>query len=220
VETSSSVILGSDSQQIDACTFDALRPSIALLSAAHGYRDPFTVEHQNRVAGLAVTIGSGLGLSAGRLEVLRLAAIVHDIGKIGLPAEILGKPGALSDPEYALIKGHCVIGYNILGNIHTPSAIAEIVYQHHERLDGSGYPRGLSGADILLESRILAVADVFDAMTSNRAYRPGWPRDVVLGELHTMAGRLLDPDAVDACRDFILAGSLANSDARACSAAA
>jgi putative two-component system response regulator len=214
------MISGSGSQQIDARRLEALRPSIALLSAAHGYRDPFTVEHQNRVAELAVAIGSRLGLSAWRLEVLRLSAIVHDIGKIALPAEILGKPGALSDPEYALIKGHCVIGYNILGNLQTPLAIAEIVYQHHERLDGSGYPRGLTGADILLEARILAVADVFDAMTSNRAYRPGLPRDFVLGELHTMAGRLLDPDAVDACRNFILAGSLASSDAPAARPAA
>jgi len=200
---------------ITAAMVDALRPSIALLSAAHGYRDSFTVEHQDRVAALAVAIGIRLGLSDLRLEILRLAAIVHDIGKIALPAEILSKPGALSDPEYALIKQHCVIGFNILENLKTPMSIAEIAYQHHERIDGSGYPRGLRGVEVIPEARILAVADVFDAMTSNRAYRPGLPRDFVLGELHTMAGRTLDPDAVEACRQIALAESPAGSDAAA-----
>lgn len=200
---------------INAAMVDALRPSIALLSAAHGYRDSFTVEHQDRVAALAVAIGIRLGLSELRLEILRLAAIVHDIGKIALPAEILSKPGALSDPEYALIKQHCVIGFNILGNLKTPMSIAEIAYQHHERIDGSGYPRGLRGVEVIPEARILAVADVFDAMTSNRAYRPGLPRDFVLGELHIMAGRTLDPDAVEACRQIALTESPAGSDAAA-----
>ncbi len=201
--------------QIDAGMLEALRPSIALLSAAHGYRDSFTVEHQDRVAALAVAIGTRLGLGELRIEILRLAAIVHDIGKIAIPSEILSKPGALSDPEYALIKQHCVIGYNILGNLKSPAAIAEIAYQHHERIDGSGYPRGLSGTEILLEARILAVADVFDAMISNRAYRPGLPVDFVLGEMRTMAGRVLDRDAVDACRQIAGAEQAARGDATA-----
>ena len=183
---------------------DSLRPSIAILSAAHGYRDPFTVQHQERVAKLAVAIGAHLGLDAQRLEVLRVAAIVHDIGKIAVPAEILGKPGALSDTEYALVKTHCAVGYGILQNLQSRHPIAEIAYQHHERLDGSGYPRGLSGEAILMEARILSVADVYDAMTSNRAYRPGMPADFVLDRLHSMAGSLLDTHAVEACQYCIL----------------
>ena len=127
-----------DSRHTDARTLDSIRSSIAMLSATHGYRDRFTIEHEDRVGELAVAIGEELRLNARRLEVLRLAAIVHDIGKIVLPAKILGKPGALMDPEYALIKGHSAIGYNILQHLHTPLPIAEIAYQHHERLDGSG----------------------------------------------------------------------------------
>ena len=200
---------------INEAIVDALRPSIALLSAAHGYRDSFTVEHQDRVAALSVAIGIRLGLGDLQLEILRLAAIVHDIGKIAIPSEILSKPGALSDPEYALIKQHCVIGFNILGNLKSPMSIAEIAYQHHERIDGSGYPRGLRGVEVIPEARILAVADVFDAMTSNRAYRPGLPRDFVLGEMHAMSGRTLDADAVEACRQIALTESPAGADAAA-----
>ena len=198
---------------------DSLRPSIAVLSAAHGSRDPFTVLHQDRVAELAVAIGARLGLGSQRLEVLRLAAIVHDIGKIAVPAEILGKPGALSDTEYALVKTHCAVGYGILQNLQSPLPIAEIAYQHHERLDGSGYPRGLSGDGILLEARILSVADIYDALTSNRAYRPGMPADFALDKLHEMAGRLLDAGAVEACQCCILTESSTHSGTRATRAA-
>jgi HD-GYP domain-containing protein (c-di-GMP phosphodiesterase class II) len=198
-------------QRINARMLDALRPTIATLSAAHRYRDSFAVEHQERAAELAVAIGVQLGLGLQRLEVLRLSAIVHDIGKIAVPAEILGKPGPLSDVEYAVVKTHCAIGYDILRHLHAPLPIAEIAYQHHERLDGSGYPRGLSGEGILLEARILAVADMFDAMTSHRAYRSGLPADFVLGELHAKAGRELDADAVEACRYVSLTGSLVRS---------
>lgn len=191
---------------------EPLRLSIAVLSAAHGYRDPFTVHHQDRVAQLSVAIGARLGLGAERLEVLRLGAVVHDIGKIAVPAEILGKPGALSDTEYALVKTHSAIGFGILQKLQSPLPIAEIAHQHHERLDGSGYPRGLAGEDILLEARILAVADVYDAMTSNRAYRPGMPSDFVLEKLRGMAGILLDIDAVKACQACILTDCSTHSD--------
>jgi putative nucleotidyltransferase with HDIG domain len=197
----------------------ALRPSIATLLAVHGYRDPFTVQHQDRVAKLAVSIGAQLELDAQRLEVLRLAAIVHDIGKIAVPAEILGKAGALSETEYALVKTHCAIGFDILQNLQCPLPIAEIAYQHHERVDGSGYPRGLSGESILLEARILSVADVYDAMTSNRAYRPGMPADLVLEKLNSMAGSLLDIGAVEACQYCILTESSTDSRAQAARAA-
>jgi HD-GYP domain-containing protein (c-di-GMP phosphodiesterase class II) len=191
----------------DTPLLEALRPSIAMLSAAHGHRDPFTVKHQNRTAKLAAGIAVRLGLCPLRVEILRLASIVHDIGKIAVPADILGKPGDLSEHEFAIVKTHCAIGHDVLRHLQAPFPMAEIAFQHHERLDGSGYPRGLTGENILLEARILAVADVFDAMTSNRPYRPGLPADLVLGELHTMAGRLLDADVVEACRNCVLAGT-------------
>jgi putative nucleotidyltransferase with HDIG domain len=190
----------------DARPLEAMRPSVAMLSAAHRHQDPITVKHEDRTAKLAVAIGVRLGLSPSRIEVLRLAAIVHDIGKIGVPRNILDKPGTLSEPEYAIVKTHCAIGHDVLQQLQAPFPVAEIIFQHHERLDGSGYPRGLSGESILLEARILAVADVFEAMTSNRSYRVAFLPDFVLGELQAMAGRLLDADAVDACRHYILTG--------------
>ncbi len=185
----------------------SLLASIDALYAAHTSRDRYTVEHEERAAALVVGIGSLLGLKAARLEVLRLAALVHDIGKISVPAEILARPGALTDVEYALIKQHAETGFRILEKLQSPLPLAEIAYQHHERLDGSGYPRGLSGNEIMLEARILAVADVFDAMISDRGYRAGLPHDFVLAELAKMAGHKLDADAVEACRHFVLSGS-------------
>jgi putative nucleotidyltransferase with HDIG domain len=162
------------------------------------------VQHQQRTATLSAVIAEDLGLCQLRIAVLKLAASVHDIGKLAVPMEILLRPDALSDVEYAVIKTHSAVGQSILQRLESPFAIAEIAAQHHERLDGSGYPHGLKGADILLEARILAVADVFDAMTSKRPYREGLSVDFVLGELHEQAGRLLDADAVTACRDCIL----------------
>ncbi len=200
----------------DKTALDLLRPGLAVLTAAHGHRDPFTVKHAQRAADLAAAIAIRLGLSPVRVEVLRLATIVHDIGKIAIPSDILAKPGALSEHEYAIVKTHCAVSFDVLQHFQAPFPVAEIAYQHHERLDGSGYPRGLVGDSILPEARILAVADVFDAMTSNRAYRPGLAVDFVLGELQQMAGRLLDADAVNACRDYVLSvstkrsGSVAN----------
>jgi HD-GYP domain-containing protein (c-di-GMP phosphodiesterase class II) len=198
------MVAGPSPGQSAASTIDVLHTCVALLTTVHGYRDGYTVEHEDRVAQLAVDIGTQLGLSAPRLEILRLAAIVHDIGKIAIPAEIVGKSGAFTDAEYALMKGHCLVSYNILSRLNTTWPIAEIAYQHHERLDGSGYPRGLTGGAILYEARILAVADVFDAMSSVRPYRPALPQDFVLGEMQQMAGQLLDPDAVAACRNIAL----------------
>lgn len=198
----------------------ALHPSIATLLAAHRYRDPFTHSHQEKTAALAVEIANRIGLTESRIEMLRLAALVHDIGKIGIPAEIIGKPGSLSDSEYALIKEHCKIGHDIISQLHAPFPLAEIAFQHHERLDGSGYPRALAGSEILAEARILAVADVFQAMSSNRAYRPGIPQDVVLRELRAMAGVTLDADAVEACHDYVLTGSVTRGTARRNSSAA
>jgi putative nucleotidyltransferase with HDIG domain len=182
----------------------SLERSIAMLSIAHHYRDPFTVLHQQRTAELAAAIAGELGLASLDIAVLRLAASVHDIGKIAVPTEILYRPDALSDAEYAVVKTHSSIGQSILQRLESPFAVAQIVSQHHERCDGSGYPRGLQGAQILPEARILAVADVFDAMTSKRPYRDGLPSDFVLGELQAMASRKLDADAVAACRDYVV----------------
>ena len=201
-----------DPRDADKTELGFLRRGVAMLSAAHGHRDPFTVQHQQRTADLAAAIAVRLGLRPVRVEVLRLTTIVHDIGKIAIPADILAKPGALSEHEYAIVKTHCAVSHDVLQRLQAPFPVAEIAYQHHERLDGSGYPRGLMGDSILPEARILAVADVFDAMTSNRAYRPGFAVDFVLGELQQMAGRLLDADAVEACRDCVLTGSTKRSD--------
>jgi len=188
----------------------ALRDSIAMLARAHHHRDPFTCHHQERVGRLAASIGALMGLRPLRLKILHLAAIVHDIGKLGVPAEIIGKPGKLSDAEYSLVQTHCDIGHDILMQLRAPFPIAEIVHQHHERIDGSGYPRGLRGIAILEEARILAVADTYDAMSSYRPYRAPLSEDFVLGELHKMAGHLLDPGAVDACVRHVLSGTTAH----------
>lgn len=188
----------------------ALRPAVAALARAHHFRDPFTCRHQERVAQLAASIGALVGLPPLRIEILRLAAMVHDIGKLGIPAETVGKAGKLSDPEYALVKTHCIIGHDILLQLNAPFPIAEIVHQHHERLNGSGYPRGMSGTAILEEARILAVADTYDAMSSYRPYRAPLSEDFVLAELHKLAGHLLDRTAVDACVRHVLSGAMAH----------
>jgi putative nucleotidyltransferase with HDIG domain len=188
----------------DGWEMEALERSVMALSAAHQHRDPFTVWHQRRTAELSVEIAKELGLEARNIAVLGLAASVHDIGKIAVPAEILYRTEALSDGEYAVIKTHSTIGQDILQRLKSPFAVAEIIAQHHERLDGSGYPNGLRGEDISIEARILAVADVFDAMISKRPYRDGLPREFVFNHLQEEAGRLLDADAVAACCQCIL----------------
>jgi len=198
----------------DARAFEAQQSALAMLSSAQRYRDPFTCKHEDRTAELAAAIAARMGLPPARIEILRLAATVHDIGKIGVPTEIVGKAGKLSDPEYALMKTHSVIGHEILRHLRSPFPFAEIALQHHERLDGSGYPQALSGDAILLEARILAVADVCDAMTSHRAYRAALPRDFVLAELHGMSGRTLDANAVAACTAHVLAHPVAESRGR------
>lgn len=173
----------------------------AVLAMSHvvEMRDPYTAGHERRVAELAAAIGAELGFTGDDLEALHLAALIHDIGKIAVPAEILAKPGRLSEVEFNLIRQHPDSGYDILEAIDFGSPVAEVVLQHHERLDGSGYPRGLAGEQILPEARIIAVADVVEAMSSHRPYRAALGLEAALDEVGAHAGVRYDADVVAAC---------------------
>jgi putative nucleotidyltransferase with HDIG domain/PAS domain S-box-containing protein len=162
-------------------------------------RDPYTAGHQRRVADLARSIAQEMGLSDERIIGIHLAGGIHDIGKICVPSDILSKPGLLNKNEFAIIKDHSTVGYDILKEIEFPWPIAEIVYQHHEKLDGSGYPRGLKGNDILLEAKIVSLSDVVEAMASHRPYRPTLGIDKALEEISKYKGVYFDPEVVDAC---------------------
>jgi len=162
-------------------------------------RDPYTAGHQERVAELAVAIAKEMGLPERRLPGIKIAGLLHDMGKISIPAEILTKPTQLSEIELALVKTHPQVAYEVLREIDFPWPVAEIIYQHHERWDGSGYPRGLKDDEILLEARILAVADVVEAMSSHRPYRPAHSIEEALEELTRNKGKLYDPEVVEAC---------------------
>jgi PAS domain S-box-containing protein/putative nucleotidyltransferase with HDIG domain len=177
---------------------EALRGIIRVVSATVETRDPFTAGHQKRVADLARAIAQEMGFSKDRVDGLRMAGIIHDLGKVSIPAEILSKPSKLSEIEYKLIQVHPQIGHDILKGIDFPWSVAEIVLQHHERINGSGYPRHLTGDDILIEARILAVSDVVESMTSSRSYRPNLGIDSALQEIEDNRGILYDADVVDA----------------------
>lgn len=178
---------------------NSLLDSIAAIASMVEMRDPYTAGHQRRVAQVAVAIAKLLQLPEERIEGIHLAGIVHDVGKIRVPAEILSRPGRISDTEFNLIKTHAQTGHDILKHIAFPWPIAEIVLQHHERLDGSGYPRGLKGDDILLEAKIIAVADVVESMMSHRPYRPALGIDKALDEISRKSGVFFDPRVVEAC---------------------
>ena len=177
----------------------SLEGTIAAMAAMLELRDPYTAGHQRRVGELAAAIAQELGISANDIRGIKLAAAVHDIGKIQIPAEMLSKPTRLTELEYKMLQQHCEAGYDILKSIDFPWPVAELVRQHHERVDGSGYPRGLKGDEILLGAKILAVADVVEAMSSHRPYRPALGLDAALGEIERHRGTLFDPEAVDAC---------------------
>jgi len=162
-------------------------------------RDPYTAGHQRRVADLARSIATEMGLPPDVIEGIRIAAAIHDIGKVAVPAEILSKPGKLTQNELELIKDHSLTGFDILKHVEFPWPIAEIIYQHHERLDGSGYPRGLKGDGVLLEARIIALADVVEAMASHRPFRPARGIDAAMDEIEEHRGTLYDPEVVDTC---------------------
>jgi putative nucleotidyltransferase with HDIG domain len=177
-------------------TLEGTIQSMALLTEI---RDPYTAGHQRRVAKLACAIAREMKLSEDRVQGLKLAALVHDIGKVSVPSEILTRPGQISDMEFSFIKTHPQIGHNILKPIEFPWPIAEMVLQHHEELNGSGYPWGHSGARILLEARLIRVADVVEAMSNHRPYRLAPGLEKALEEISRNAGILYDPDAVVAC---------------------
>ncbi|MEJ2407370.1 MAG: PAS domain S-box protein [Candidatus Thiodiazotropha sp.] len=176
-----------------------LLQTIEAVAATLEARDPYTAGHQRQVAALVRAIATEMGLSEVKISGLYLAALIHDLGKISVPAEILNKPGKLNRIELELIKEHAQTGYDILKDILFPSPIAEMVLQHHERLDGSGYPLHLKDGEILLESKILAVADVVEAMTFYRPYRPGLGLEAALQEITDNRGVLYDEQVVDTC---------------------
>ena len=177
----------------------SLLESITALAATVEMRDPYTAGHQRRVANLAVAIAKELKLPEEQVEGIHLASVVHDVGKIRVPAEILSKPGKLTRLEFNLIKEHAQNGYDILKTIDFPWPIAQIVMQHHERLDGSGYPQALKGDQTLIEARIIVVADVVESMLSHRPYRPALGLDAALEEITLNKGSLFDPAVVEAC---------------------
>jgi putative nucleotidyltransferase with HDIG domain len=162
-------------------------------------RDPYTAGHQKMVAELSCAIAEEMELEVERIDALRMAAAVHDLGKISVPAEILSKPGRLSEIESNMVRHHEGAGHDILRTINFPWPVAEIVSQYHERWDGSGYPSGLKGDEIMIEARILAVADVVEAMASHRPYRPALGIDKALDEVEKGKGSFFDPQVVDAC---------------------
>ena len=172
---------------------------IQAMAATVETRDPYTAGHQRRVANLGRAIAQEMGLTEHQIDGIRMAGTVHDLGKISIPAEILSKPTKLSDIEFSLIKTHPQISYDILKDIDFPWPVAQTVFQHHERINGSGYPLGLKGEEILLEARILAVADVVEAIASHRPYRPAYGIEVALEQISKKKGILYDTAAVDAC---------------------
>jgi HD-GYP domain-containing protein (c-di-GMP phosphodiesterase class II) len=177
----------------------ALDTTIKVMALTVEVRDPYTSGHQQRVSSLTTCIAQEMRLPAAQIEGIRIAGIVHDIGKIYIPSEILSKPGRLTENEFNLIKMHSQAGYNILKVVEFPWPVAQTVLQHHERMDGSGYPGQILGKDIILEARILAVADVVEAMASHRPYRPALGIDKALEEISQKKGILYDSDVVDAC---------------------
>ena len=183
---------------------NALNTTIQVMVSAVEARDPYTSGHQTRSADLARAIAMEMGLPRDKIEGIRIAGSIHDIGKLSIPAEILSKPTKLSEIEWLLIKEHSRKGFEMLKDVESPWPLAEIVHQHHERMDGSGYPRNLKGEDICIEARILSVADVVEAMASHRPYRPGLGIDLALAEIEKNRGIFYDETVVDTCLRLFL----------------
>ena len=177
----------------------AVGATIQVMVSAVEARDPYTSGHQTHSSDLACAIATEMGLPSEKIEGIRMAGSIHDIGKLSIPAKILSKPTKLSEIEFSLIKEHARKGYEMLKDVESPWPLAEIVYQHHERMDGSGYPRNLKGEDILIEARILAIADVVESMASHRPYRPGLGINAALDEIEKNRGTIYDKTVADAC---------------------
>jgi len=172
---------------------------IIALSSALEKRDPYTAGHQEQVSRIACAIAREMGIPGESIDGLRIAGYLHDIGKIYVPSDILTKPSRLTPHEFGIIKAHPEVGHDILKPISFPWPVALMVLQHHERMDGSGYPNGLAGEQILNEARILAVADVVEAMSSHRPYRPALGMGKAIAEIYQHRGTVYDPEVVDAC---------------------
>jgi len=180
----------------------SLLAAVQAMATALEKRDPYTAGHQRRVAALSTAIGQGIGLSSHRLQGLHIGALIHDIGKIQVPIEILARPGRLREEEMNLLRVHPVAGWEIIRDIEFSWPIGSMILQHHERLDGSGYPHGLAGDDIIMEARIIAVADVVEAMAAHRPYRPALGIEAAIGEILSGRGVRYDAAVVDVCRDL------------------
>ena len=191
--------LEQDARQYAVQLEQAMLQTVDAVAKLTELKDPYTSGHEKRVGEIAAAIAAEMGFDENFQEGLRIAGLLHDIGKIGIPSEILGKPAKLSAGEYALVKEHTEFGYQVLRNIDFPWPVADIARQHHERIDGSGYPLGLEGEQIIIEARIVAIADVVESMASHRPYRPGLGIDVALTEIESNAGKLYDIDAASAC---------------------
>jgi putative two-component system response regulator len=179
---------------------------IHLLSQVVEFRDPYTAGHQRRVGNLAAAIAEWLYLPVEAVEQIRIIGYIHDIGKIVIPAEILSKPGHLSHAEFELLHNHASSGFEMLSKVNLPPSVGEAIYQHHERYDGSGYPRGLKGDEILIEAHILMVADVVEAMKSHRPYRPSLGIELALNEIREKSGTSYNPIVVKACLELFKSG--------------
>jgi len=195
--------------------------TVQAISVMGEMRDPYTAGHQRRVADLAVAIGKEMGLPRETIDGLHIAGLLHDVGKIAVPAEILAKPGKISDYEFGIIKTHPVVGRQILKEVQFPWPVADAVVQHHERLDGRGYPAGLKGDAVILEARILAVSDVVEAMSSHRPYRAALGIEKALDEIQRGRGVGYDATVADACMTLFREGRFAFDEAhssRCCTA--
>ena len=187
---------------------DLTSAAVGAIAATVETRDPYTAGHQRRVAGIAAAIANRLELDAHEVEGIRVAANIHDVGKVGVPIEILTRPDALRPAEWELVKTHSRMGFDIVAGIAFPWPVAEMILQHHERCDGSGYPDGLHRDEILLGARIIAVADTVEAMASHRPYRPARGVERALEEITRERTRLFDPDVVDACVQLFAEGQV------------
>src|SRR5215470_10913572 len=202
IDTQTDIGIASPQQTVNDQTIEA--DVAEVLAAMIDERDRYTAMHMSRVAWLSVRIGRTLGFNESRLAGLRLGAQLHDVGKFAVRKDSLIKPGRLSREEMADMKRHPQIGYDLVRRFSWSYPIPEMVLQHHERIDGSGYPNGLRGSQVLREAKVIAVADVVDAMLSNRPYRPALPKQHVIDELMTWRGTRYDSAAVDACLDVLM----------------